>query len=205
MPEIEIPTSHHIDRSQIARPNPSLRVPVLRQLLKEATAEDHARLDARLGALDLQSAGEYRQFLEINASALLPLEQALTQAGVRDLLPDWDRRVRAGAILSDLAALRGKPYPLDMPPMPDRLAILGTLYVLEGSRLGAAYLLKTVVRSSDPIVSGNTRFLAHGAGQHFWSSFLTVLENAGAVDADDLISPARRAFDLFAESARVLS
>jgi heme oxygenase len=173
--------------------------------LKQATAAVHARLDARLGALDLQSAGGYRQFLEINASALLPLERALTAAGVRELLPDWDRRVRAGAVLSDLAALGGKPYPLEAPPMPDRLAMLGTLYVLEGSRLGAAYLLKTVARCSDPVVSRNTSFLAHGAGQDFWSSFLSVLERTEAVDADDLISPARRAFDLFAESARVLS
>lgn len=205
MPEIEIPTSHHIDRSQITRPNSSLRAPVLRHLLKEATAADHARLDARLGALDLHSAGGYRRFLEINASALLPLEQALAEAGVRDLLLDWDRRTRSEAILSDLAALEAKPYPLDVPPMPDRLAVLGTLYVLEGSRLGAAYLLKTVARSDDPIVSGNTRFLSHGAGQHFWPSFLATLEQAEAIDADDLISPARRAFDLFAESARVLS
>ena len=205
MPEIEIPTSHHIDRSQIARTTSSLRPSSLRHMLKEATSADHARLDARLGALNLQSAGGYRQFLEINAAALVPLERALIHAGVRDWLPDWDRRARTGAILSDLAALGGKPLFLDVSPLRDRLAVLGALYVLEGSRLGAAYLLKTVARSDDPIVSANTRFLSHGAGQHFWASFLAVLEQAEADNPDDLILPARRAFGLFAAAATVLS
>ena len=173
MPEIEIPTSHHIDRSQFAHPRSTLR-----HLLKEATTTDHARLDARLSELDLQSPRGYRQFLEINATALLPLERALTEGGVQDLLPDWNQRARTEVILTDLAALGGRPHHLDVPTLPDRAAMLGTLYVLEGSRLGAAYLLKTVARADDPVVSGNTRFLGHGAGQHFWASFCTVLERS---------------------------
>lgn len=201
MPEIEIPTSHHIDRSQFTRPKSTLR-----NALREATAADHARLDQRLGALELGAADGYRRFLEINATALLPLERALREAGVRQLLPDWDMRVRTGAILGDLAAVGGTLSRLDSVILGDNAAMLGTLYVLEGSRLGATYLVKRVMRSNNPVVSGNTRFLAHGVGKQFWASFLTVLEDhAGTIEADNLIPAARRAFDLFAESARSLS
>src|SRR5262245_57771211 len=53
----------------------------LRNILKEATARDHARLDGRLGAFDLHDSAGYRRFLEANAAALLPLEGALVAAG----------------------------------------------------------------------------------------------------------------------------
>lgn len=201
MPDIEIPTSHHIDRNQFPYPRPSLR-----KILKEATAADHRRLDAGLGALPLSTADGYRRFLEINATALLPLEPALADAGVRHLLPDWDHRTRTDAIMADLAALGGGPRHLNVDALPDRAAMLGTLYVLEGSRLGAAHLLKSLTHSNDPLVSGNTRYLGHGAGRHFWTSFLAVLEShAETVDAEDVALFARHTFNLFAESARVSS
>lgn len=203
MPEIAIPTPHIIDRSRIDRSRPIHQRTALRSILRDATAADHARLDARLGALDLCTIAGYRRFLEINAAAVLPLEQALLQAGVRELLPDWDNRARTGALLADLAGVRGVPRRLDTPNVSDRFAMLGTLYVLEGSRLGAAYLIRTVRQCGDPVVSRNTVFLGHGAGRPFWPEYLTVLErHAGELlDEDDLVGPARCAFDLFARAA----
>ena len=198
MPEIAIPTPHIADRNRIISQSPTLR-----SLLRDATAAEHARLDSRLGALDLCKAADYRIFLEINAAALLPLEQALVRAGVRDVLPDWDDRARTEAILRDLLRLGGTPRLLDTPDLPDRSAVLGTLYVLEGSRLGAAYLLRKVRQCSDPIVAGNTAFLSHGAGRPLWPSFLAVLENHAddLVDDEAVVEPARRAFSLFQQAA----
>lgn len=197
MPEIAIPTPHHADCSLSTRPKP-----LLRSILRDATAADHAQLDATLGALDLCTVAGYRRFLEINATALLPLERSLELAGVRAMLPDWDDRARTAAILTDLARLGGRPGRLDAPELTDRAAMLGTLYVLEGSRLGAAYLLRTVRPCGDPLVSGNTAFLGHGAGRHFWPQYLAVLEShADELDEDDLVRLARSAFDLFAHAA----
>ena len=197
MPEIAIPTPHHADCSLSTR-----QKPLLRSILRDATAADHAQLDATLGALDLCTVAGYRRFLEINATALLPLEQSLERAGVRTMLPDWDDRARTAAILTDLARLGGRPGRLDAPELTDRSAMLGTLYVLEGSRLGAAYLLRTVKQSSDPLVSGNTAFLGHGAGRHFWPKYLAALEcHADELAEDDLVRSARSAFDLFAHAA----
>jgi len=198
MPEIAIPTPHHADCSLSTRPKP-----LLRSILRDATATDHAALDATLGALDLCTAAGYRRFLEINAAALLPLERSLELAGVRDILPDWDDRARTEAILADLARLGGKPHRLDAPDLAGRSAVLGTLYVLEGSRLGATYLLRTVRQCGDPQVSGNTAFLGHGVGRRFWPEYLAVLECHADEFAceDDLVVPARRTFDLFAHAA----
>src|SRR5262245_18514722 len=98
MPEIAIPPPHIADRS---RPDRSDQL--LRSLLRDATAAEHARLDAQLGALDLCTPGGYRRFLEIFAAALLPLEHSLVAAGVHDVLPDWDDRARSEAILADLS------------------------------------------------------------------------------------------------------
>ena len=197
MPEIAIPTPHHADCSLSTRPKP-----LLRSILRNATAADHAQLDATLGALDLCTVAGYRRFLEINATALLPLERSLELAGVRAMLPDWDDRARTAAILTDLARLGGRPGRLDAPELTDRSAMLGTLYVLEGSRLGAADLLRTVRQCSDPLVSGNTAFLGHGAGRHFWPEYLAILEcHADELDEDDLVRSARAAFDLFAHAA----
>ena len=110
MPEIALPTPRIVDCSL-----PTRQQPILRSILRDATATDHAALDATLGALDLCTAAGYRRFLEINAAALLPLERSLELAGVRDILPDWDDRARTEAILTDLAQLGGKPYRIDAP------------------------------------------------------------------------------------------
>jgi heme oxygenase len=196
MPEIAIPTPHHADCSLSTRSKP-----LLRSILRDATAADHARLDAELGALDLCTVTGYRRLLEINATALLPLERSLERAGVRVMLPDWDGRARTAAILTDLARLGGKPCRLNAPELTDRAAMLGTLYVLEGSRLGAAYLLRTVRQCSDPLVSRTTAFLSHGAGQHFWPGYLAVLEcHADELAEDDLVRSARTAFDFFSHA-----
>lgn len=197
MPEIAIPTPHHVNCSFSPRPKS-----LLRSLLRDATAEDHARLDATLGALDLCTVPGYRRFLEINAAALLPLERSLERAGVRAVLPDRDDRVRTAAILTDLARIGGRVESLDAPELAGRSAMLGTLYVLEGSRLGAAYLLRTVKACSDPLISGTTAFLDHGAGRPFWPRYLATLEaHADELAEDDLIRSARAAFDLFAHAA----
>lgn len=180
----------------------------LRDRLRAATAKAHERLDAQLGALDLQSRAGYRQFLEANAEALLPLEQALVAAGVATIFPDWPQRARRSAILGDLARVGGTVRPLAQQARLDFGAMLGTLYVLEGSRLGAAVLVKIVAQSSDTIVATATAYLRHGAGERLWPRFLARLDELTITPHDEAraIDGARAAFDLFAQAtARVRS
>lgn len=178
----------------------------LRSTLRSGTAEAHARLDACFGRLDLQKLSDYSRFLTAQAAALLPLETALLASGVERLFPDWASRARSQALRADIACLGGRP-PV-VPPLP-RLepdAMLGIAYVLEGSRLGARFLLRRVLRSPDRRVAGNTAFLSHGAGSDLWQTFLDMLEREGRAlrDTTMAIAAARRAFSLFeAEAARV--
>ena len=174
----------------------------LRLCLRSITANAHARLDAQLGALDLASLAGYRLFLEASAAALLPLEADLTAARVAEIFPDWELRSRKAAILSDLVRIGGQMEPLPFRHPLDFGGVLGTMYVLEGSRLGARVLLNTVKHSTDPQVLHATTFLRHGAGHHFWPSFLAVLESQAAADHEaSAIDGAVRAFAMFERAA----
>ncbi len=173
----------------------------IRERLKRATAAAHHALDERLGGWDLSTTTDYRRFLLASAAALLPLENALEQAGVDTLIEDWAQRRRTQAIITDLADL-GDTFVSGgaaLRPL-DRAGMLGTLYVLEGSRLGAVYLLRVVSAAADPRVRRATRYLRHGAGQGLWRSFLARLADEPATPEGEsrMIETARMAFVTFA-------
>jgi heme oxygenase len=176
----------------------------IRDKLRAATVAAHHQLDERLSAFDLSRTDHYRRFLQANAAAVLALEPALEAAGVAHLVEDWPQRARARAITLDLARLGGAavPLPFAVPPF-DRCDVFGALYVLEGSRLGAVYLLRIVAASADPRVRAATRYLNHGAGEGLWRSFLARLdrEPVTADDAARMIASAELAFALFTAAA----
>lgn len=178
-------------------------VPGLRDRLKQATAEAHRALDTRLGALDLSRLDGYRRFLEISAAALLPLEAALEAAGVAALFGDWPWRTRRAAIAADLARVGGSLHSLENQPVLNGNAVFGTMYVLEGSRLGAKYLLRAVARAADPVIASATAYLDHGSGQRLWQSFLLTLEHQRFAPGDEaeVTESALLAFSMFARSA----
>jgi heme oxygenase len=175
----------------------------IRQRLRTATADAHARIDKCFGLLDLTEAGDYRRFLEVSASALLPLEAALTEVEAERILPDWAARMRTRAILADLAKLHGLAKPVRVTKPSDLGAMLGTLYVLEGSRLGARVLTGIVERSPDQDVRAATAYLRHGEQLRLWPSFLTRLEHfAARLKSDEsAIEGALAAFDAFERAA----
>ena len=176
----------------------------IRDKLKAATAAAHHALDERLSVFDLTARAHYRRFLEASAAALLPLEAALRKAGIADMFEDWPLRTRSAAITADLNQLGGTVNLLPLPAEPlDRCGVLGTLYVLEGSRLGAAYLARMVAASADPRVRAATRYLCHGSGQGLWRSFLDRLEREPVSAADEraMIVSAQQAFAMFAAAA----
>jgi len=175
-----------------------------RQYLKDATAMRHRTLDAGFAMLDLRNRPDYRHFLAVQAAVLAPLEASLTRHGIQESLPDWPLRCRSDALLDDLLALGGIPIPYDIDlPSPTTAALMGMAYVLEGSRLGAQFLARTVAASPDAQVRDNMRFLRHGAGQRLWASFLPALESTVDAEAlEDAADGARRAFDLFLDAQR---
>ena len=175
----------------------------MREKLKHATSRAHRDLDARFGAYHLTHIDGYRRFLQASAAALLPLETALERSGVADLFADWPQRSRRAAIADDLARIGGAAHSLPAIAALNRNEILGTMYVLEGSRLGANYLLRTIVDCGEPLMAAATKYLKHGSGQPLWRTFLAKLENEPVVSNDEaeIISGAHNAFAVFARSA----
>lgn len=114
-----------------------------RAALRAATAEQHKRVDRIFSEFDLASREDYRRFLLAQAEAFLPVEQALDEGGIADLVDDWRERRRGALLRADLGAL-GQPPP--QPPATEKYAdapsLLAALYVLEGSRMGGALLIR---------------------------------------------------------------
>ncbi len=148
-----------------------------RLLLRNSTSKIHAQLDAVLSVIDLHNREDYAALLIAHAAALLPLECALREAGVDDLIPDWAERARSAALLADLVDLRAHTYRVAAPTFACEASVFGAAYVLEGSRLGAAAMLRAV-RPEFP-----TRYLRHGQGSRLWPRFLERLEQSSDVKA----------------------
>jgi heme oxygenase len=173
----------------------------LRKRLREATADAHSSLDLVIGSLRLTTLLDYGRFLEASAAALIPLEAAIENSGVNSVLSDWSARSRTGAILIDLSRIGGNVRLLDISTRMSRDEMIGSLYVMEGSRLGAKYLLRAVTISPDPIVAGAIAYLSHGSGKALWPAFLSFLDSEGSsVDETAAIAGAKAAFDLFREA-----
>jgi heme oxygenase len=127
------------------------------------------------------------------------------------LLPDLKGRQRLGLIEQDLADLRvATPDSTDVPFNRDDTAFnlaeaLGWLYVVEGSNLGAAFLLKDAAKLGLDETFG-ARHLAgapEGRGSH-WKTFVAALDavELTAEDENRVISGAEAAFHAVLEHAR---
>jgi heme oxygenase len=181
---------------------PSRHASLLRSRLRRATDDLHRRLDERLGVLDLRRRADYVAFLEIAAAALPPIERALEEAGVERVAADWRLRTRAVALHDDLAQVDGapQPSPSPAPKFGDEDAVLGALYALEGSRLGAAVLLRRLAPLADDVP---TSYLRHGLEHGHWRSFLELLEtrDPNAEEFRSMREGARTVFRYFLAAA----
>lgn len=169
-----------------------------RAALRAATAAYHDRVDAVFSRADLADPDSYGRFLQAQAGAYLPVEAALERAGAAAVVPDWPMRRRAAALRADLAAL-GLAAPEDMPDITfgDAAAVLGGIYVLEGSRLGGALLARSVPDTFPKA------FLASGDSAG-WRRLLQIIEHT-LISADvhtSAVESATRVFMLFESSGR---
>lgn len=169
-----------------------------RFVLKAATESLHQVLDGVVTTLDLADPLQYRQFLEASAAALLPIEQLLTDSRVEEVLTDWPQRKRGDALRADLVALGGAFEGMQL----DRRSVtpaqmLGVLYVIEGSRLGARVIAQRLpghVHARSYLGSTDTAL---------WRGFLEFLEAAAAPwDAVETVAAACWTFTVFQQAFR---
>lgn len=147
---------------------------------------------------DLADPAGYADFLRAQAGAFLAVETALDGAGAVDFVPDWKARRRSGALLGDLAALGVTPPAQPTPPdFPTEAAVLGGLYVLEGSRLGGAMLVRTVP-------DGLPRSFLSPGNPAAWRAFVALLDArlSSDIQVQEAAASAGAVFAIFEMSAR---
>ena len=177
---------------------------LIRDIVSEATKTSHRRLDLALSWLDLGKPRYYEGFLRGQAEALIPLEASLERHGVADIVRDWPLRARTPALEHDLAALDVACDPLPQPSFKNAADMLGAVYVLEASRMGARIMLARLAQHPHSSAIGATAYLRHGFGKRFWPTFLALLETHPEAQADTagVVQGAEIAYGMF-ESALI--
>jgi heme oxygenase len=179
---------------------PSLETPTsARAALRAATRDDHGRVDALFARFDLTRPADYRRFLAAQAAAHIPVEAALDRAGAGTVLPDWTSRQRADLLRADLAEAGGGPVaPYVAPNFSGRSALLGGLYVIEGSRLGGAVLRRGLPPDAP------ARFLGAPTEPGAWRQFIATMDTLiGSPDeVAEAVAAAQAVFRLFERAGR---
>jgi len=138
----------------------------LRDGLRLDTAEAHERVDALFGGADFATLRGYRAFL---------LAQAVAWETLRPIL-EGGSLARADALRQDLDALAiPHPSPLAGTSLPPALS-LGHRYVLEGSRLGSAVLLRDLRDRSPDIAERAGAYLRESGNVDGWKQLSTSLQ-----------------------------
>lgn len=179
----------------------------VRERLRAATLEAHERVDRCFSRYDLGHPEDYRQFLTAHHAVLPGCERILDASDAGGLIDDWARRARTPALVADLAGfggslVQGAPALRRLEPA----AAFGMLYVLEGSRMGGAVLLRRVLAGASVRCCEATRYLRHGEGLRLWPSFLAALEASSEVreDPEAVVASAIETFGLFEHAGRMI-
>ena len=163
----------------------------LRAKLRAATADDHRRTEAGFAASLASLPDSYPDFLMAHAMAFPAVGAALS---ARLDWPSWSERW--ADLKSDLATLGlAAPRPVALAAAASRAEALGMAYVLEGSRMGSALLLRDL-----PADLPNA-YLAGGGDRAPWLRLLALLESASPEAESGAIAGARAAFAAFGQAA----
>jgi heme oxygenase len=157
----------------------------LHQHLKLATAAAHSSLEcvlAKRGYFDGRE--QYIQYLQRFLAFQDEAERALNIAMTAEAVPDWPQRQRAHLARADLATLgapeRVSPHPSGrLPTITSREHVIGMVYVLEGSTLGGAWLLRQLAPLGITAAHGGSYLASYGSDRgKMWQRFLFTLEEA---------------------------
>lgn len=185
---------------------PTFERTTLRELVRDATAADHAALDHALAGLDLGLRDDLVRFLGIHLAARAGVEAWLGE----HCPPGWNPPPQTGLIADDLIAIGGLPgaFPAPRFVVPGPGADwLGPAYVVAGSHLGNRLLL---AQAGGALPWEARRFLTGGAMQDYWRRLRALLaEPPGPSGAVAAVAGARATFahfqiclDMFAKAQR---
>lgn len=177
------------------------------QRLNQITHEPHSRLDAAVKAQDPFSSREnFARFVQAQYLFQSELQPLYRDPALVQLFPDLPTRCRAAKARDDLADLgAGVPAPVaGAPEGVSRAEALGWLFVSEGSKLGAAFLIRRVAA----LGLGETFGARHlgepeGGRAEGWKTFTRLLDGL-ALSAEEERQADAGALAAFERFARLL-
>ncbi len=171
-------------------------------LLKERTAGAHAALEMRIDGLQpFASRGRYALFLQAQLAFHQYVEPLYREGPAAALMPDNEHRSRLRQVeadLRDLGIAAGQGGAADIRSLAEGV---GWLYVAEGSKLGAAVLLKAVDALGLHGDFGARHLAADDRGRGLaWRLFTGALDALALPREDDerVVDAANDAFRFFA-------
>lgn len=164
----------------------------IRERLRRQTRQDHERVDAAYGALDLHDRHDAIRFLTAHARALLTVEASrAAHPWPTDLPSPVSALPYLAADLETLGSALPEPMsPLHLPEP------VGATYVLAGSRFGGRVLLSEWRRGSDSSVLSATSYLGAKRLNEYAHLFFRRLPTHSGDNAH-IVESARRAFGCF--------
>ncbi|PAX99125.1 heme oxygenase [Pseudoalteromonas sp. HM-SA03] len=176
------------------------------QNLKHATADTHDNVDKSIMAQNpFVNTQSYLDFLRLQFYFLKDVSALYEHPELLGLIPDLAERRRLGLLEQDFIDLETAiPTPYLMPEVTnntDTAKALGWLYVVEGSKVGAAMLGKQVGAKLSFNAQHGARYLAGpGAGRgSAWRELVQIIDSIELSEQQEqaLIEGARQAFTRF--------
>ena len=184
-------------------PDPAQRPALRSQRLNQITNEPHQKLDALVKAhKPFDTRENFARFVVAQYLFQSELQALYTDAALKEIVPDLPERCRAEQAKADLADLNTQvPAPVaGAVKAPSKAEALGWIFVSEGSKLGAAFLIKRAV-ALDLSETFGARHLGEPAGGRAegWKSFVKTLDGLelSAEEEADLDKGAVAAFERF--------
>ncbi len=159
--------------------------------VRAATLADHQRTEDNFASLLAGLPNTYASYLLVHAAAFPAVGRAL--APMAEWTP-WE--LRWIDLQADLKSLGlAPPVPLDIAPARTADEALGMIYVLEGSRMGGALILKSI---PDDLPAA---YLRGSLDVSPWKRLKDILAGAEPDRADGVVAGARTAFGAFSTAA----
>lgn len=174
--------------------------------LKAATDVHHRRLDGLNNELAMfQSRDAYSKYLAATLASRRLLEAKLEAAGVESLVPAWSERKIMSQLQDDIVDLSGESVGDRLTVATSETALdlsgmIGTLYVLEGSGLGATILAKQAAELGLSASFGARHLATQVANLRSWHEMLKLIDTTPIEDEDRCIAAAISTFGVFEEN-----
>ncbi|MGY3805420.1 biliverdin-producing heme oxygenase [Pigmentibacter ruber] len=186
----------------------SLKEMNIRQLLREQTKNNHDIVE-KLNYLskDNVSKMDYIKFLIVFFKIVFPIEQIYDKKFKTEIEISFEPSFKTELILSDLKNLNVDFSQIKstnfLPKIETKFQMIGALYVLEGSVLGATMLYSKLLSLFGEEFKENLHYLYGYGKDNFikWKNFLKLLDSYEAISNHsklEILETAKSTFDCFA-------